>query len=66
MKRQGRRKAKAGPGRPPLGRLPRVSIFIRVDADVLALLRRRAKQEGVGYQTLINDALVGYVSGATL
>jgi uncharacterized protein (DUF4415 family) len=44
-------------GRPLLGRVPRKAIAIRIDGDVLERLRRKADQQGIGYQTLINNLL---------
>ncbi len=44
-------------GRPPVGRVPRAPISLRVDPDVLARLKSRAKKRGVPYQSLINDIL---------
>jgi len=44
-------------GRPPLGRVPRTAISVRVDRDVLARLKARAAKRGVPYQSLINDIL---------
>jgi uncharacterized protein (DUF4415 family) len=49
------------PGRPPFGRAKRVLISVKVDPDVLAALRVRAAQRGIGYQTLINDVLATVV-----
>jgi uncharacterized protein (DUF4415 family) len=47
-------------GRPPIGEATKQLIAIRLDPDVLTRVRRRAKQTGVGYQTLINDVLAKY------
>ena len=44
-------------GRPPIGDRARQLIAIRLDADVLASLRKEARKHKVGYQTLINDVL---------
>ena len=49
-------------GRPPAGTAAKHLIAIRIDPDVLTRVRRRAKQAGVGYQTLINDVLTRYAS----
>ena len=48
-------------GRPPLGDEPRRLIAIRVDPNVLALLRQEARRRRVGYQTLINDVLAEHI-----
>ena len=47
-------------GRPPLGKEARQLIAIRLDPRVLSCVRREAKQQGVGYQTLINEVLARY------
>jgi len=47
-------KAKRGAVIPPTGKT-RITIFL--DDDVLAAFRERAKAQGKGYQTLINEAL---------
>jgi uncharacterized protein (DUF4415 family) len=47
-------------GRPPAGTSAKQLIAIRLDPDVLGRVRRRAKQQGVGYQTLINTVLARY------
>jgi uncharacterized protein (DUF4415 family) len=47
-------------GRPPIGATTRQLIAIRLDPDVLGRVRRKAKQQGVGYQTLINEVLARY------
>ena len=39
----------------------RVSISLRIRGDVLLALRKRAEEEGIGYQTLINQALYKFV-----
>lgn len=49
-------------GRPPAGTAAKHLIAIRIDPDVLIRVRRRAKQAGVGYQTLINDVLARYAN----
>jgi uncharacterized protein (DUF4415 family) len=48
-------------GRPPLGDAPRQLIAIRLDAKVLAQLRKEARRRRVGYQTLINEVLAQHV-----
>src|SRR5712691_12281540 len=48
-------------GRPPIGAAPRQLIAIRLDPRVLQWLKRKARQQEVGYQTLINEILAGYV-----
>ena len=48
-------------GRPPIGAAPRQLIAIRLDPRVLQWLKRAARQRQVGYQTLINEILAGYV-----
>ena len=47
-------------GRPPAGSAAKHLIAIRIDPEVLSRVRRRAKEAGVGYQTLINDVLARY------
>ena len=44
-------------GRPLIGDLPRQLIAIRVDSQVLDLLKQEAKDSGMGYQSLINEIL---------
>lgn len=44
-------------GRPLLGNRVRVAISLRLDEEVLEKLRKRARKEGVGYQSLINEIL---------
>jgi uncharacterized protein (DUF4415 family) len=48
-------------GRPPLGARARRLIAIRIDSQVLAAVRREARQKGLGYQSLINDLLAAHV-----
>jgi uncharacterized protein (DUF4415 family) len=48
-------------GRPPLGAEARRLIAIRIDPQVLAAVRREARQRGLGYQSLINDLLAKHV-----
>jgi uncharacterized protein (DUF4415 family) len=48
-------------GRPTIGTAARQLIAIRIDPDVLEIVRREADQRAVGYQTLINDILGRYV-----
>ena len=40
-------------------------ITIHLDDDVIDAFRVRAEEAGRGYQTLINDALRQYISGAS-
>ena len=47
-------------GRPPIGKVTRQLIAIRLDPGVLGRMRQEAKQQGVGYQTLINEVLARY------
>ena len=44
-------------GRPPLGRTARTAISVRVDPEVLSLLKATAARRGMPYQSLINDIL---------
>lgn len=44
-------------GRPLIGVEPRMGIHIRIDRGVLKKLKARAKREGIGYQSLINEIL---------
>ena len=44
-------------GRPVIGESPRKAISIRIDEDILAKLKSKAKKSGVAYQSLINDIL---------
>lgn len=48
-------------GRPLLGEAARQLIAIRLDPAMLDKLRKLARQEGKGYQTLISDILAEYV-----
>jgi uncharacterized protein (DUF4415 family) len=48
-------------GRPPLGTTARRLIAIRIDPQVLAAIRREARRQGRGYQSLINDLLAKHV-----
>ncbi len=45
-------------GRPPLGKLPRRAISIRIDQEVLDWLKMRAESVERPYQSLINEILV--------
>ncbi|MNL59611.1 hypothetical protein D3C87_1833540 [compost metagenome] len=45
------------PGRPLIGKAPRKAISIRIDEFVLERLKKKARKEGVAYQSLINDIL---------
>ncbi len=44
-------------GRPVIGESPRKAISIRIDENVLDKLKSKAKQNGVAYQSLINEIL---------
>jgi uncharacterized protein (DUF4415 family) len=44
-------------GRPPLGETARRLIALRIDPQVLELVKEEAKRRDIGYQTLINDIL---------
>jgi len=48
-------------GRPLLGAAPRELVAIRIDPFVLEKLKKKAKQNGKGYQTLINEVLAKFV-----
>ena len=48
-------------GRPPLWATARRLIAIRIDPQVLAAVRREARQRGLGYQSLINNLLAAHV-----
>lgn len=49
-------------GRPLLGLAKRQLISIRIDASVLDAIKSRAKRQGKGYQTLINEILSHYAA----
>jgi len=51
------RRAKPRVGRPMLGRVARQLLTLRVDADLLDEIKRRADERGVGYQTLMHEYL---------
>ncbi|GEM_PF-2501699 len=44
-------------GRPIIGDSPRKAISVRIEEDVLAKLKAKAKKRGVPYQSLINEIL---------
>jgi uncharacterized protein (DUF4415 family) len=44
-------------GRPLLSLSPRQAISIRLEVDVLQKLKKRAKKQKIGYQSLINEIL---------
>ncbi|WP_434547621.1 BrnA antitoxin family protein [Paracandidimonas soli] len=44
---------------------PKVSITIRLDADVIEAAKAQASQAGTGYQTVINDTLRRALTGGT-
>ena len=52
------------PGRPLLGDSHRQMIAIRIDPVVLEKIKKRAKRDGKGYQTLINEILGKFVKKA--
>ncbi|MFS4458781.1 BrnA antitoxin family protein [Bdellovibrio sp. HCB2-146] len=45
------------PGRPLVGEAPRKAISIRIDESVLDKIKKKARKEGIAYQSLINDIL---------
>jgi uncharacterized protein (DUF4415 family) len=45
-------------GRPPKGAAKYRAVSIRLNPRVLAWAKKEAKRRGVGYQTVINDALL--------
>jgi uncharacterized protein (DUF4415 family) len=47
-------------GRPPLGAEARQLIALRLDREVLAALRREARRQKIGYQSLIHAVLARY------
>lgn len=52
-------------GRPTVGDEPRKLIAIRLDAKVLAWLRKTAEKKGLPYQSLVNDILSGEMQKAS-
>lgn len=44
-------------GRPLVGESPRQAISLRVELDVLNKLKKKAKKQGIGYQSLISQIL---------
>lgn len=44
-------------GRPVLGSSARIAVSIRIDAEVLKKLKKRAEAKNTGYQSLINEIL---------
>ncbi len=50
-------------GRPPLGKEPRKLISIKLDPALIERLKRRAKKEKMGYQSLIHRILEQNVPG---
>jgi uncharacterized protein (DUF4415 family) len=44
-------------GRPLVGDSSREAISLRVESDILNKLKKKAKNKGVGYQSLINEIL---------
>ena len=58
-----RRAKRVGPGRPPLGSAARKMISIKLDPELLADLKRKAKDSGKPYQSLIHEILQKHVKG---
>jgi uncharacterized protein (DUF4415 family) len=52
-------------GRPTVGDEPRKLIAIRLDAKVLAWLRKTAEEKGLPYQSLVNEILAGEMRKAS-
>jgi uncharacterized protein (DUF4415 family) len=52
-------------GRPTVGDEPRKLIAIRLDARVLAWLRKTAKKKGLPYQSLVNEILANEMRKAS-
>lgn len=52
-------------GRPTVGEEPRKLIAIRLDAKVLAWLRKTAEKEGLPYQSLVNNILANEMKKAS-
>ena len=52
-------------GRPTVGDEPRRLITIRLDAKVLAWLRKAAEKKGLPYQSLVNEILAGEMRKAS-
>ena len=50
-------------GRPTLGRAARRSLTIRIDPDVLALIKQQADARGIGYQSLMHEYLASGAKG---
>ena len=44
-------------GRPLVGASPRIAISVRIEEEVLSRLKDKADEEGIGYQSLINEIL---------
>lgn len=55
-------RAKMGVAKPSQGK---VSLTIRIDADVLDAFKARSAAEGKGYQTLMNEALRATVAAGS-
>jgi uncharacterized protein (DUF4415 family) len=51
-------KARPARGRPPKGVAKYQPVSIRLHPRVVAWAKREARRRGVGYQTVINDALI--------
>jgi len=45
-------------GRPPKGAAKYLPVSIRLHPRVVAWAKREAKRRGIGYQTVINEALI--------
>ncbi|WP_413578513.1 BrnA antitoxin family protein [Bdellovibrio sp. HCB290] len=45
------------PGRPLISQFARKAISIRIDTEVLAKIKKKARKQGIPYQSLINDIL---------
>ena len=59
---QTRSAKRVGPGRPPFGAAARKPISIKIDESLLKELKKEAKKEKIGYQTLIHEILEEHVS----
>lgn len=56
-----KRMKRVGPGRPPLGDVPRQMISIKLDRHLLRELKAEAERTGKPYQSLIHEILQGHV-----
>ncbi len=59
--RQMKKAKRARAGRPPLGLAPKKLISIKIDPILLEEIKRRAKEEGNRYQTLMHRILEEYI-----